>query len=494
MRKYIKKLPVVALIAAGLIAGSGLVARAAAPGEPQDPPAQAIKDITPSETLSLVIDEGQIMQLPSPASSVFIANNDIADVQIKSASVLYILGRAPGQTSFYAVDDTDKVVASRNIVVGYNLGALRNAIRQLAGANDVKVSQVQDMIMLSGRVDNASMAQDIVRLSTRYLPRTVAGAAGSSTAIDDMGKTFILNRMQVQGSNQVNIRVRIAEVSREAVKTLGIGTSVANPRLFGDVDMSFGFDAGVSLAGAAGTGGLSTTWGATSISAALDALVEDGLAVSLAEPNLTALSGETASFLAGGEFPIPVATSNGDISIQFREYGVRLAFTPTVVNGDRISLRVRPEVSQRDDAGAVSFAGGTIPALSTRRAETSVELGSGQSFSIAGLLQNNNSQTIDKYPGLGDIPVLGALFRSDRYRRNESELVIVVTPYLVKPVNASQVAIPNDGYVPPNDVDRWLNGRMNSEVPTPAPVPLARPVQTVGDGGSLAGDVGFVVQ
>lgn len=182
-----------------------------------------------------------------------------------------------------------------------------------------------------------------------------------------------------------------------------------------------------------------------------------------------------------------------DVTVQFREFGVRLSFTPTIVNGNRINLRVRPEVSDRDDSRAVNFGAGSIPGLTTRRAETSVELGSGQSFAIAGLLQNSSTQTVQKYPGLGEIPVLGALFRSDRFRQNQSELVIVVTPYLVKPVSASQIASPTDGFVPPNDIDRWLNGRVNSERPTPAPVPTARRANSTAEGG-LAGDVGYVLQ
>jgi pilus assembly protein CpaC len=461
-----------------------------ASGAPSDEMVQNL----PTDTLSLTVDQGQVLQLATPANSVFVANPDVADVQVKSGNVLYIYGRAPGQTSFYAVDADDKIIASRTVVVGLNIPSLRAAIRQLSGTERVRASQVQDMIMLSGQVDNVSIAEDVVRIAVRHLPRTLVEGATTELASDDLARAMIMNRMQIMGNNQVNIRVRIAEVRRDRIKTLGIGAEVDNPELFGDVDMSFGFDPSVSLAGAGGAVGAATTWGATSISANLDALVEDGYANLLAEPNLTALSGETASFLAGGEFPVPTPDADGGTTILFREYGVRLSFTPTVVNGDRISLRVRPEVSERDDAGAVSFAGGSIPGLTTRRAETSIELGSGQSFSIAGLLQNNVSQSVDKFPGLGDIPVLGALFRSDRFRQNETELVIVVTPYLVKPVSANKITLPTDGFLPPNDVDRWIGGRMNSEKPVPAPVPVAKAVEVTGQDGALAGDIGFVVQ
>ncbi len=181
----------------------------------------------------------------------------------------------------------------------------------------------------------------------------------------------------------------------------------------------------------------------------------------LAEPNLTALSGETASFLAGGEFPIPVASDDNEIEIEFKEFGISLAFTPTVLSRNRISLRVRPEVSELSDNGAITIGGLTIPALATRRAETTVELGSGQSFAVGGLLSNDVQNTVSKFPGLGDLPVLGTLFRSQRFQTNETELVIMVTPYLVKPVDEPVLASPVDGYEPPNDIERILEGRLH---------------------------------
>jgi pilus assembly protein CpaC len=190
----------------------------------------------------------------------------------------------------------------------------------------------------------------------------------------------------------------------------------------------------------------------------LDLLENDGVVSTLAEPNLTALSGETASFLAGGEFPIPVSQAIGAVTIEYKQYGVGLAFTPVVLADGRISMRVRPEVSQLSDAGSVRLNGFTVPALTTRRAETTVELGSGQSFMIAGLLQNSNSNSVEKAPFLGDLPVLGALFRSTSFQRNETELVIIVTPYLVRPVS-EQLALPTDGYRAPDDIQRNFLGQ-----------------------------------
>src|SRR5690606_26740161 len=192
---------------------------------------------------------------------------------------------------------------------------------------------------------------------------------------------------------------------------------------------------------------------------ALDLAERDGLVVTLAEPNLTALSGETAEFLAGGEFPIPLSQGLGTTTVEYKNYGVSLAYTPTVLANGRISMRVRPEVSELSSAGAVTLSNVTIPALTVRRAETTVELGSGQSFMIAGLLSSNAQNTIDKAPGAGDVPVLGALFRSSEFRKGETELVIVVTPYLVKPVNDGEIALPTDGYQSPSALDQFLNNR-----------------------------------
>ncbi|GER07465.1 hypothetical protein JCM17843_17750 [Kordiimonadales bacterium JCM 17843] len=205
----------------------------------------------------------------------------------------------------------------------------------------------------------------------------------------------------------------------------------------------------------------------------------------MAEPNLTAVTGQTATFLAGGEFPVPIPDEDG-IAIEFREFGVRLAFTPFVESSDRITLRVAPEVSELTNTGAINISGIAVPALSTRRVETTVELGSGQSFAVAGLMQNNLNQDVRKFPGLGDIPILGALFRSDAFRQRETELVVIVTPYLVKPTDARNLALPMDGEKIPNDVERYLHNEMISYAPRTLDAPGAGR-----SGPSLVGRAGF---
>jgi pilus assembly protein CpaC len=296
--------------------------------------------------------------------------------------------------------------------------------------------------------------------------------------------------LEVLSSIQVNLRVRVAEVSREVTRDLGFNWQA----LASVGDFAFGLRSGAAasavgaLASAAGGLGASSPsrFGAglrtarLDVNAIIDALAADRLISKLAEPNLTAQSGETASFLAGGEFPVPVAaTATGQITIEFKPFGVGLAFVPTVLGPGRLNLRVRPEVSELSDNGAiiVPLASGTvrIPALSVRRAETTVELGSGQSFAIAGLLQRSSTQVQDGVAGLGEVPVLGALFRSDRFRRQETELVIIVTPYLVRPVSDPRaLAAPTDGFRPATDLDRVLRRRQVARGGPPPPPLLGR--------------------
>jgi pilus assembly protein CpaC len=223
------------------------------------------------------------------------------------------------------------------------------------------------------------------------------------------------------------------------------------------------------------------------IDSVVDALADEGLLTVLAEPNLTALSGEHADFLAGGEFPIPVSQENDTITIEFKRFGVFLSFMPVVLDSGRISLRVAPEVSQLSSAGAVTLNGFVIPALTTRKAVTTVELGSGQSFAIAGLIQNDVTQSLQKFPGIGDVPVLGQLFRSDNFQRNETELAIIVTPYLVRPSAPQQLVDPTLGVEPPNDEDRYVYGRNYGELTGAASAPGIVPARRRDGGGAQTG-------
>jgi pilus assembly protein CpaC len=432
-------------------------------------------------SLTIEVHKGRVIRLPRPAATVFVADPEIADVQAQSASIVYLFGRRTGSTSLYAIDENDQLLLRTAVVVQHNLSGLRQAISQLIPDARVTAGTVDGSIVLDGLVENPVQAEELRELAERYLGEDET----------------VLFRVRVASPTQVNLRVRVAEVSRDVLKEFGINWEA----ILQNGNFTFGFVSGRQVSDAAGnflrspTGANSAfgSWqsGDDFVNTALDALAEENLINILAEPNLTALSGETASFLAGGEFPIPVDQDDDNgISIEFKEFGISLAFTPTVLSSNRISLRVRPEVSDLSERGAITINGLTIPALSTRRAETTVELGSGQSFAIGGLLSTDMENAISKYPGIGDLPVLGTLFRSTRFRSNETELVILVTPYLVRPVDEPRIALPTDGYRAPSDIERILMGRLHSAQLQPG---RGGPLSPEGSR-RLVGPVGFVLE
>lgn len=398
--------------------------------------------ISSRNRIPIEVGKGSLIRLSEPASTVFISNSDIADVQIKSPTLIYVFGNAPGETSLYALSADDRVLFNGIVSVQHNLSGIQNAIREMLPDSRVEVKSLERSVILSGQVQSAAAAEDAGIMAASFV-----GGGGK-----------VVNRIHILAPTQVNLRVKIAEVSREIVKQIGFRWDLA----VSTDDFLVGFVSGGGTAVRSKNALLgSVTTGNLDLQTVLDAFEDEGLISVLAEPNLTALSGETASFLAGGEFPIPVPQVGGTgdaITIQFKRFGVGLSFTPTILSDEQINLKVSPEVSQLTSAGSVDIAGFSIPALTTRRVETTVELGSGQSFAIAGLLQNNTIRDLSKFPGLGDLPILGALFRSDRFSRQETELVIIVTPYIVRPVSAPRMALPTDGLVMPNDMDRIFKG------------------------------------
>jgi pilus assembly protein CpaC len=421
--------------------------------------------------------KGTLIRLPRPAATVFIANPDVADVQVKSPSLIYVNAKAPGETVLYAVDADDNVLLNAPIRVEHDLSRLRESLHALIPGENVAVESVDGSLVLKGAISTAGRAEK---------------ANALATAIANESKGKVVNQLSVVTPNQVNLRVKVAEVSRTVLKALGVNWQKAlgntkfqtnNPFTGGQIEtvnlLQFGLGHGQQIL------------------AQVDALAQEGLITVLAEPNLTATSGQPASFLAGGEFPVPVAGSVGTggiptITVAFKEFGIRLDFTPTVVDAQHVSLRVRPEVSELTNTGAVSVplsstSTVTIPALTVRRAETTVELGSGESFALAGLLSHTLEQDISKVPALGDIPILGQLFRSNRYQKGETELVIIVTPYLVKP--ASTVAAlqsPTDGFIPPHDTQTIINGATYRQT-----LPAGEKVRVGPGAEGLVGPVGF---
>jgi len=439
-----------------------------------------VEMIGPQEKLLRIeLNKGQLVRLGASATSVFIADPTIADVQVKSPTLVYVFGKKAGETTMFAVDSKDRLLANLRVNVSHNLSHLKTAMGTLFPGNFIEVSSVGDAVMLSGMVRSGQMSEDARALAARF----------------SGGDKNIINRLSVRGPNQVNLRVRIAEVNRSVIKRIGVnwealmsvgsfafGLATNNPVLNELGQFIVNNESTDSLVGGMNTGRLS-------INGVIDALENEGLVTVLAEPNLTAISGETASFLAGGEFPMLVPQNANQVTIEFKKFGVALAFTPTLLEGGRISLKVRPEVSQISSTGEVRLNNVAVPSLATRRAETTVELGSGQSFAIAGLIQNNMTHDLRKFPGLGDVPVLGALFRSDRFQRDETELVIIVTPYVVRPVSAGRMHAPTDGLVMPSDNSRLKEGEVYKPQMQDAGAAI-RPRR----GKSLMGQAGFTLQ
>jgi pilus assembly protein CpaC len=430
------------------------------------------------QAITLEASVGQSLAVPGRASTVFVANPEIADVQASGdGSSLFLFGKAPGSTSVIALSAANQPLATYRVTVTQPISSLRQRLSTELPDHRITVDSTPTSLILSGEVGSPVQAQRAVEIAKTYLGKDQT----------------VVNRLGIAVGTQVNLRVRVAEVSRTVTKELGFNWE----SLFNIGAFTLGIATGRDAITAAGTilrgdnGSATLPFGYRSndadINVVIDALATDGLISVLAEPNLVALSGETASFLAGGEFPIPIAREDDELTIEFKKFGVSLDFVPTVLSGNRINMKVRPEVSELTDTGAIEINGLRIPALSVRRAETTVELGSGQSFAIAGLLQNTSRTNVDKVPGLGDVPVLGTLFRSSRFQRNETELVIVITPYIVRPVSqATALTVPNDAVQPASDLERIFLGRIN----TPRTA-----IPAIGPGAArLKGDVGFMLE
>ena len=448
-------------------------------------PAPATAQTSAGRVLQINTGRGELITLPTPMSDLFIADDKIADVQVRSPTRLFVFGKAAGETNISATNRAGKVVWSAVVRVGTNLESVGDMLRVALPDSQITVTPMNGLMLLTGAVRSPEDASEAERLTQAFV--------GDSTKV--------LSRLKVATPLQVNLQVRFAEVSRSFLKQINVrftGNDVAqgaSGTFFNGVSgnagtITEGAGGGILFGFLPGATRTSLSLGGrllgTNVLGALDLGETIGQVTTLANPNLTALSGETGNFLAGGEFPIPINQGLGAVSVEYKSYGIGLTYSPTVLSDGRISLRVKPEVSQLSDAGSVQISGTTIPALTTRRAETTVELGSGQSFMIAGLLQNNHQNSFDKTPFLGDLPIIGALFRSNRFTRNETELVIIVTPYLVKPVDANRIVLPTDGYAAPDDATRILGGQLSGRGPLERPKPTMAPPTFVPAPGMVA--------
>ena len=427
----------------------------------------------PSSDIVLSNGRGRIITLPSEPAFVWSSKPGVASILVSGDQPrqIQLMAMGVGESTLFARNRAGVIIWSANVRVGENINSLDQMLHlAMPDAKIVTTSMDGGMVLLTGTVGAPSDAEEAERLTKAYL-----GANAT-----------VLSRLRTATPMTVHLQVRIAEVSRSISKAIGVNLANAG----GSFGFAQGRAGGITVNPGGGGSFTAQTNGATiaalgrlfggPVGGSLDLSENNGLVNILAEPTLTAMSGETASFLAGGECPIPIASSLGNVSVEFKQYGVSLSFTPTVLSDGRISMRVRPEVSQLSGQGSVTLNGLTIPAITTRRTETTVELGSGQSFMIGGLLQNTNNNSIAKTPFLGDIPVLGALFRSTNFQRNQTELMIVVTPYLVKPVDANRIAYPTDGVYNANDAQTFLLGdQLKGKSGAVRPMPTLAPSVTV---------------
>ncbi|MBA4753683.1 MAG: type II and III secretion system protein family protein [Sphingobium sp.] len=434
------------------------VAMTAVPGTAVNAAPSSAQD----NAILMSVGGSRVVNLGAKMSDVVIGNPEVVDVHVRSQNQLYLIAKKAGETTVFATAPNGKVLFSGTVRVGNNLTSIDDMLRLAMPGANIAVNKMNGMVLLTGTIQAPEDAAEAERLTQAFVGK----------------ETTVVSRLRMATPLQVMLQVKISEVSKDVGHKIGMNLSalggvkgsfsgyigrssrdfvtrnVTKPTIVPGVlnpDGSF-LPPYVSVPGSTEYNFTQPADGSTTlgfvarmlgmdVAGALDLAESSGLATTLAQPNLTALSGETASFLAGGEYPYTVSNGTQGNSIEFKQYGVQLAFTPTVLADGRISLRVRPTVSSLDFTLNAS-----VPALKSRTAETTVELGSGQAFMIAGLLNNETSNGIDKVPGLGNLPILGSLFKSRQFQRSESELVIVVTPYLVKPMNASDVRLPTDGF------------------------------------------------
>jgi len=424
----------------------------------------------PQQHITLGLDKAALVQLDADARDVLVSNPAIVDAVVRTPRRIFLLAQKTGQTNAFFFDAAGHQILTVDIRVERDVTDLARMIQTNMPNANIRVAAMNDNVVLTGVVQNTGDSQRAQDLAGRF--------------VGDPNK--VANLLKIDSSQQVMLKVRVAEMQRSIAKQFGINAvgafKVANvPAILSSVNP-------YGLAGSALSPNSGAQFGSigsdplhpspNNVQGVLNALEQVGLVHTLAEPNLTAVSGETAKFLAGGEFPVPVSRDQyGNVTVAFKQFGVGLSFTPVVLSPDNISLQISSEVSELTNTGAFTQAGGTsttstgsassvpsitIPALAVRRAETTVEVPSGGSFAIAGLMQHATKQTLDQFPGLGDMPVLGALFRSRDFQNDETELVVVATAYLVKPGKEKDFASPGDGFVPPADVETIMLGRLNA--------------------------------
>lgn len=464
------------------------------------------------------LNKSVMVEMPRELRDVIVSNPEFMDAVVQSSNRVYLIGKKIGSSNAFFFDTNGEQVLVLEVRVEPDMGPLDAMFRKLLPGSNIKTEVLNDTLILTGSVRSPTDSNRAVDIASRFAVTNPSGA--------DRQKGKVINMLAVEGDDQVMLRVTVAEVQRAALKQLGInlGAQISSGNLsttlltanslpltaaaglgqmvvpgVGTVGAAAGATVGCTTAGVLcnwstqnpggagtfGNSGLSGRYlaGDTLVSHAIRALERHGLVKTLAEPNLTAVSGETAKFLAGGEYPFPSVDSLGAISVTFKEFGVGLSFTPVVLTEGRISLKIETEVSELDSSRGITVGGTSVPAIKKRSAKSTVEMGSGASLALAGMISDDVRQNIDGLPGLKDMPVLGTLFRSRDFIRNETELVVIVTPYMVRPVARQKLARPDDGLAPASDVRANLMGHLNRVYGR----------GTVMPNGGLKGDYGFIV-
>ena len=461
----------------GLLAAAALAAAGCA--QPAFAQAVSIAEGVHAGELDVPVNKSQVLRTDRPYSKALVGNPDIADVLPLGNSSVYVLGKKAGTTSLTLYDRANRLIAVLDVVVGPDVMTLKRQLSELMPGDDVSARISNDSVVLEGTVSSSVAADRAAQLADTYAP----------------GK--VVNLLSIGSAQQVMLEVRFSEMKRSSLKQIGLnwdilsdggklaGVSGGGSSLVPDPDTGLGVLKHGAITDSFGIISRAFRGLGENFNVTLDALEKKGAVTTLAEPTLIALSGETASFLAGGEFPVPVAQNVGGnsgsgggggaaITVEWKPFGVSLAFTPTVLADGVINMVVAPEVSSIDPSASIVINNLTIPGIQTRRAKTVVEMRDGESFALAGLLRKDFQDTIRQVPFLGSIPIIGALFRSTGFQHEETELVIIVTPHLVRPVRAGTLKVPTDRVGPPHEADLLLNGRTDTGVP-PAAAPFVQP-------------------
>lgn len=442
------------------------------------------------------VGRSELMTTAVPMGEVIVANPDIADVYVHGRNKVSVIGKSVGTTSIRVFDQKSRMLRSSDVVVTYDLPAIRKALRDFLPYERIGVNMVNTRVALTGEVSSGEAAKTAIEIAEQYVA-TTQESTGPRRQLSESERSPIVNLMKITAGQQVMLRIRVGEIQRTALKQLDVGLrsikSGSQSFLIGTGPARTSFVEGAaqgltpdtftqfnqgtdSFASAVGT----KLWGNFGLGLQLEALERKGLFKVLAEPNLVSLSGEQAEFLAGGEFPIPVPQDQQTVTIEYKPFGVAVKFTPLVLSENRIRVQVQPEVSEVSNERAIEIAGFTAPSFNTRRASTTVELAPGESFMIAGLIKDTLVSQIDQLPGAAEVPILSALFRSTSFQRNETELVLAVTPYIVDPLKSGDVKLPTDDFRPASFTEQIFLGALGAQP------------KWSGQGPSLEGPSGFM--